>query len=135
MSNITLNNFFSKAPYQPTAMLSCSFLLTPLLLSRPHAPPPQCSVLYACALCSCILNKSEINVFDAESQTSLASLYLPLFDLGHWYRVGIMGRTKTGAEILVFNKCLELPVWPRTGLRFCGYNKQGNLLAIQELTG
>uniref|UniRef100_A0A8C4L6E8 Uncharacterized protein n=1 Tax=Equus asinus TaxID=9793 RepID=A0A8C4L6E8_EQUAS len=84
MSNITLNIFFFQKHL--TNQLRCCpvpFYSHPSLLSGPHAPPPQCSVLYACALCSCILNKSEINVFDAEPQTALVSLS----DLGYWYNL------------------------------------------------
>uniref|UniRef100_A0A2R8ZK26 Uncharacterized protein n=2 Tax=Catarrhini TaxID=9526 RepID=A0A2R8ZK26_PANPA len=67
MSNITRNNFFfQKHLNNQLRCCPVPFYSHPSLLSRPHAPPPQCSVLYACALCSCILNKSEINVFDAE---------------------------------------------------------------------
>nr|CCQ42939.1 alternative protein EPB41L1 [Homo sapiens] len=67
MSNITRNNFFfQKHLNNQLRCCPVPFYSHPSLLSRPHAPPPQCSVLYACALCSCILNISEINVFDAE---------------------------------------------------------------------
>uniref|UniRef100_A0A4X1TF95 Uncharacterized protein n=1 Tax=Sus scrofa TaxID=9823 RepID=A0A4X1TF95_PIG len=98
MSNITLNFFFQK--HLPNQLQCCPgpFYSHPSLLSCPHAPPPQCSVLYACALCSCILNKSEINVFDADPQTALASLSLLLL-LSFWLLVHLgLERAKTGVE-------------------------------------
>uniref|UniRef100_A0A4W2EMB2 Uncharacterized protein n=1 Tax=Bos indicus x Bos taurus TaxID=30522 RepID=A0A4W2EMB2_BOBOX len=95
MSNITLNFFFFFfKKHLPNQLRCCPgpFCSHPSLLSRPRAPPPQCSVLYACALCSCILNKSEINVFDAEPQTALASLS----DLGYQYKLALWDRLKLG---------------------------------------
>ena len=98
-------------------MLSWSFLLTPLSPLCPRAPPPQCSVLYASALCSCILNKSEINVFDAEPQTALASLS----DLGYQYKLALWERLKLGWSNPNWNifiqpttpsfKYLQIPTW------------------------